>query len=313
MILLARQLLDSQKILEAMLRRLPSTHNEYMHVCDRLRRVKAGLAGEQRVNAEWLELDLPSPHYFLHDFQTMNDFGSTHQMDTIFLCPHFLLILEIKNITGILSYDASFAQLTRTTMDGTVEGMTDPFLQLERHVAWMKRVLQRERFHLPIVHAVVLATRNGILTKGFEGQPIFHVTGLRASIQRWTEIYQPIETENLLPFAKRLLSMHTRLKKEVTVPLKEMMKGVVCPHCANGQPLMYHYKKWTCPRCGLVDYNALNRTLEDYRILVGPQLTNRSFREFFAIESPNRAYKLLQQLPLKVEGEKRHRKYWIMD
>lgn len=313
MILLARQPSDSQKILEAMLQRLPQTHKEYAYVRERLGRVKAGLAGEQRVDAEWLELDLPTPHYFLHDFQTMNDFGSTHQMDTIFLCPHFLLILEIKNITGILSYDASYAQLTRTTIEGTVEGMVDPFLQLERHVAWMKKLLQRERFHLPIVHAVVLATRNGILTKGFEGQPIFHVTGLRSCIQRWTEMYQPVKAEALLPFATRLLSMHTRLKKEMTVPFKEMMKGVVCPHCGNGQRLQYHYRKWTCPRCGLVDHNALNRTLEDYRLLVGPQLTNRSFREFFAIESPNLAYKLLQQLPLKAEGEKKHRKYWIID
>ena len=89
MILLARQPSDSQKILEVMLRRLPQTHNDYAYYSERLSRVQAGLAGEQRVDAQWLEIDLPTPHYFLHDFQTTNGFGSTHQMDTIFLCPHF--------------------------------------------------------------------------------------------------------------------------------------------------------------------------------------------------------------------------------
>ncbi len=132
MILLERQTLETQKMLEALVQRLPISHSKYTLSCEHLRCLQAGCAGEQFVDAKWLELDLPFPHYFLHDFQTMNDFGSTHQMDTIFLCPHFLLILEIKNITGKLSYDASFAQLIRTIADDTVEGMTDPFLQLKR-------------------------------------------------------------------------------------------------------------------------------------------------------------------------------------
>ncbi|WP_342534386.1 NERD domain-containing protein [Lysinibacillus sp. FSL K6-0057] len=313
MILLARQPSDSQKILEVMLRRLPQTHNDYAYYSERLSRVQAGLAGEQRVDAEWLEIDLPSPHYFLHDFQTTNGFGSTHQMDTIFLCPHFLLILEIKNITGNLSYDASFAQFTRTTMDGTVEGMANPFVQLERHVVWMKKLFQRERIDLPVVHAVVLATKNGILTKGFQGQPIFHVTGLRFYFQKWIERHHPRESVDLLRLANLLLSLHTKLKKEVEIPLQEMVKGVLCPQCGTGQRLKYHYKKWICPRCGLVDREALMRTLEDYRLLVGQQVTNRSFREFFGIDSPDLAYKLLQQLPLQAEGVKKHRKYWIME
>ena len=184
MILLERQTSETQKMLEALVQRLPISNSKYTLYCEHLRRLQAGFAGEQFVDAKWLELDLPFPHYFLHDFQTMNDFGSTHQMDTVFLCPHFLLILEIKNITGKLSYDASFAQLTRTTTDDTVEGMTDPFLQLERHVVWMKKLLQKERIDLPVLHAVVLATKNGILTKGFDGLPIFHVAGLRFYLQK---------------------------------------------------------------------------------------------------------------------------------
>ena len=99
-------------------------------------------------------------------------------------------------------------------MDGTVEGMTDPFVQLDRHVIWMKKLLLREHIELPIVHAVVLATKNGILTKGFEGQPIFHVKGLRFHLQKWIEHYQPRERVDLLQLANLLLSLHTKLKKK---------------------------------------------------------------------------------------------------
>lgn len=226
MILLTRQPSETQKILEALIRRLPRAHSDYAYFSERIGRVQAGLAGEQLVDATWLEIDLPFPHYFLHDFQTTTDSGFTHQMDTILLCPHFVLILEIKNITGILSYDASFAQLTRTTADGTVEGMTDPFLQLERHVVWMKKLLQKERFNLPVVHGVVWATKNGILTKEFKGQPIFHVTGLRSQLQKWIQRHQPREEVDLVRLAQLLLSTHTKLKKVVKIPLlEEMVKG----------------------------------------------------------------------------------------
>lgn len=62
-----------------------------------------------------------------------------------------------------------------------------------------------------------------------------------------------------------------------------------------------------------MDRDALIRSLEEYRLLVGQQVTNRSFREFFGIDSPDLAYKLMQQLPLKAEGVKKHRKYWIKE
>ncbi|MGE8000078.1 hypothetical protein ACQKOF_15615 [Lysinibacillus sp. NPDC093190] len=67
MILLDRQESEQHKILDALIRRLPSTHTEYLHYYERLRRIHAGFAGEQRVDAEWLEIILPNPHYFLHN------------------------------------------------------------------------------------------------------------------------------------------------------------------------------------------------------------------------------------------------------
>lgn len=85
MILLAHRTSETQKTLEAIVRRLSISHSEYSNFDENLRRLKAGYAGEQRVDAEWLEIDLPAPYYFLLDFQTKNNFGYTHQMDTIFL------------------------------------------------------------------------------------------------------------------------------------------------------------------------------------------------------------------------------------
>lgn len=314
MILLERQESEQHKILEALIRRLPSTHSEYMNYFERLRRIHAGFAGEQRVDAEWLEIILPQPHYFLHDLQIFNHFGTTHQIDSVLLCPHFILILEIKNVTGFLDFDESFYQFTRTTAEGDVEGMTNPIHQSRRHMEWMVGMLQQTRLEIPVHYAVVLATKNAILSKSLRGQPIFHVQGLRYHVREWLQQHKEtvVEEEKLFQFASKLLSMHRPIKREIVLPARDIVKGVLCERCLNGQPLNYRYPNWYCQCCGEVNNEAIFRALEDYRLLVGETLTNKSFCEFFAIDSPNTAYKLLQKLPLKAEGTKRNRKYLII-
>ncbi|MBG9452987.1 hypothetical protein ABE61_02540 [Lysinibacillus sphaericus] len=314
MILLERQESEQHKILEALIRRLPSTHTEYKNYFEWLRRIHAGFAGEQRVDAEWLEIILPQPHYFLHDLQILNHFGTTHQIDTVLLCPHFILILEIKNVTGFLDFEESFNQFTRTTVEGDVEGMTNPIHQSRRHMEWIMGMLQQSRIEIPVHYAVVLATKNAILSKSLRGQPIFHVQGLRYHVREWLQQHKEtvVEEEKLFQFASKLLSKHRPIKREIVLPVRDIVKGVLCERCVNGQPMNYRYPNWYCQRCGEINNEAIFRTLEDYRLLVGETLTNKSFCEFFAIDSPNTAYKLLQKLPLKAEGTKRNRKYLIV-
>ncbi len=313
MIILARQQSEAQKILDALIRRLPSTHAEFTHYNERLRRIQAGYAGEQRVDAEWLEMNLPHPHYFLHDLQVINRFGTSHQMDTIFLCPHFILILEIKNITGYLEFDESFAQFTRTNAEGHVEGMVDPLHQVKRHVEWMKGMILQEQLEIPVKYAVIFATKNAILSQSLRGQPVFHVSGMRYQVNAWLQQHNEVIMDEvaLQRFANLLFAMHTPMKRQLTLPTQDIVKGVLCPHCSNGQIMSYRYQKWFCERCGLEDYHAIFTALEDYRLLIGEWLTNKSFCEFFAVHSPNVAYRLLQQLPLQAVGTKRHRRYWI--
>ncbi|UPW84888.1 nuclease-related domain-containing protein [Lysinibacillus sp. Ag94] len=315
MILLERHESEQHKILEALIRRLPSTHTEYINYFERLRRIHAGFAGEQRVDAEWLEIMLPQPHYFLHDLQILNQYGTTHQIDTVLLCPQFILILEIKNVTGFLDFDESFHQFTRTTTEGDVVGMTNPIHQSRRHMEWMMGMLQQSRLEIPVQYAVVLATKNAILSKSLRGQPIFHVSGLRYHVREWLQLHKEtvVNEKKLFQFASKLLSMHRPIKREIVLPVQDLVKGVLCESCLNGQTMNYRYPKWYCQCCGAVDREAIFRRLEDYRLLVGETLTNRSFCEFFAIDSPNTAYKLLQKLPLKAEGTKSNRKYLIIN
>ena len=313
MIVLARQQSETQKTLEALLRRLPVSHNEYAYFQEWHRRLSAGFAGEQRVDREWLEINLPQPHYFLHDVQITNHFGTTHQIDTIFICSYFVVVLEIKNIVGHLDYDAGFHQFKRTTVEGNVEGMTDPFHQVKRHAELLERLIEQLQIEIPVKYAVVFATKNAILSRSLRNQPVFHVSGLRYQIRVWLEQYSMVKVydEVLHKFMEKLLALHKPMKRDFAFPVQDIIPGVLCPYCGYKQKMQYHYKKWSCVHCEIVDERAILVALEDYRLLVDNKMTNKSFCAFFDIRSPNIAYKILQQLPLRATGTKRHRKYWI--
>ncbi|WP_235473622.1 hypothetical protein [Lysinibacillus macroides] len=53
-------------------------------------------------------------------------------------------------------------------------------------MTWMKSLLQQECLDLPVLHAVVVASKNGILIESFREQSIFHVTDLRNTYVKMT-------------------------------------------------------------------------------------------------------------------------------
>ncbi|MFJ7736255.1 nuclease-related domain-containing protein [Lysinibacillus sp. NPDC097287] len=313
MIILPRKISDTQRVLEAIERRLPPTHEDFSYYSEQLRRVKAGFAGEQRVDREWIEIDLPQPHYFLHDLQVTNRFGNTHQIDTILLCPYIFLVLEIKNITGFIEIDEQFHQFNRTTAEGRVEGMSNPFHQIERHVELLSRRMKEEGIVVPIKYAVVSATKNAILSPSLHGRSIFHVTGLRLEVKKLLSQYRnpSVDPSNLEQFMKTLLAMHVPKKREIKLPVKDLITGVLCPDCKYKQQMYYSNNKWFCLCCGNRNLASMYSAMIDYRLLVSETITNKDFCAFFGVGSTNVAYKLLKHMKLVESGAKKNRTYRI--
>lgn len=95
-----RSMPDKLSVLEALLRRLPPRDFQYEYFQDMYKRMKIGYEGELRVEREWKEIDIPGKYYLIHDFEAENEQGHSHQIDAIFLCQQFMLLVEIKNISG---------------------------------------------------------------------------------------------------------------------------------------------------------------------------------------------------------------------
>ena len=88
---------------EVLLRRAICDERSMRELQTKYYNLRSGYAGERRVDNEWREVNVPG--IVLHDFTCRNEFGNSHQMDTLFICKHFVLVVEVKNISGRIDFD----------------------------------------------------------------------------------------------------------------------------------------------------------------------------------------------------------------
>jgi len=120
-----------------------------------LRREKSGLYGEKRLNREWLDFQVGFPHLLLNGLKFENNATFTHQVDTLFICPYFIFVLEAKNISGRIDIDDETNQCIRTRADGMAEGFTNPIDQVRRHGGFVRGYLRELGLSMPVVCGVV--------------------------------------------------------------------------------------------------------------------------------------------------------------
>jgi len=312
LLLLDRKTPNSILILEALLRRLDANDRDFSYFQDYLTRLKFGHEGEHRVDREWFEMPYLNEHYLLFNYEIENEFGFSHQIDTLLLTKHFLLILEVKNIVGRIDYDEQKHQLIRTRPNGMAETLTNPFDQLYRHEELFHRILSQLKISLPIETAVVMANPSTVIGTVPKAPPLFHASGLRAFIKSCLVRHESLLTTSQLDkLAKLLMSRSMSRNFDLNISVDRIRKGVLCEKCNYAVAMTYSRGIWTCPKCGFESRDALLKALDDYRLLISERITNREFREFFNVESMYAASKILSRLNIETVGHKKGRYYII--
>lgn len=311
MLLKKREVSTKQRVLEMLERRLPQAHTKYIYYQDMLNRIKAGYAGEQRVDQEWHEIYLEHMYYVLHDIELKVDGGLIHQIDTLFISQNFILIVEIKNISGRVDFMAENHQFIRVTSDGRVDGFRNPLDQVKRHARFMSRILHMRGHHIPIEYLVISANPNMIMSPRFSSQPILHVSGLAERIEQLYRKHQRvcISEADLTELSEHLLQMHKPTRWIPDIQLDELKKGALCSQCNH--TLCYTHGKWRCSNCNIIDNHSVHVALHDFRLMVGNHISNAQFRDFFDIKSEKAVYYLLKKLKFEAFGENKRRKYII--
>ncbi|EDL63104.1 nuclease-related domain-containing protein [Bacillus sp. SG-1] len=300
--------------LQALDERLAETHIAKKLVCEALGRRMAGYKGE-------VSLNYPLSYLSTEDFFILHNvrlFDGSHyfQIDTLILTVKFILIVETKNMTGVLYFDTEFNQLIRTNEKGE-EGFSDPLLQVKRHKIQLRKWLATLKLsHLRIETLVVSSNSRTILQSSSDtvhkkvihsGQHPFQFDALQEKYKR-----EHLLKEEAMGLANEIVKQHIPLQVDVLkkfgISPDELIKGVKCPHC-ECLPCKRAYGKWVCENCGGESKDAHIAALRDYALLLGTEVTNGEVREFLRVDSGATINRVLTSANFPSRGTRRWKVY----
>ncbi|MCU1806624.1 NERD domain-containing protein [Cytobacillus firmus] len=304
---------------EALLRRLPSHHPKITLINEEMNKRLAGYKGETSLD---FQLDfLDSKEYFiLHDLR-LPDNDRFFQIDTLILTKKFALILEVKNITGILHFDTVYNQLIRFK-NGKEQVFPCPLIQVNRQASqlrrWFKANVSNEE--LPAYSFVVISNpHTGIKVIPHHidlSRKVIHRNTLPIKIEQIESSIKKEISEKLLKKIIRLLKkqsteQESSILSRFQINQSEILTGVFCPACSF-LPLERVSRTWCCPKCKITSKAAHMKALHDYSLLLGPAITNKELRNFLHVSSSHAATRILKSLNLPQTGAQKNRTYTLM-
>jgi len=306
------------KKLEALLRRLPQDHPKREFISNNLTKRVTGYKGEK-------ELDYPlsflsdEEYMIFHDLR-LYDGSHYFQIDSLIVSQHFILILEVKNIQGTLRFDPDFNQLIRI-YDGKEEAFSDPLLQVERQTSQLKKWLKIHKFsQLPIESLVVISTPRTII-QTLSNNPqirnkVIHCAKLPFKIKSIKESFpnKIVNTKKFLQLKMELKENHIPLEidicKQMDISESEVQNGIQCINCFAFS-MERREAKWICSICQHKSKTAHIKSLNDYALLFGKEITNQKLREFLNVQSSSVAKKILSSMHLNSTGKNKGKIYYL--
>ena len=199
MIVLGRRIPDQLMMYEILLKRMDLESANYKEVLLKYQSLKKGYYGELRADREWKDMHIQREHYLFYSFEAKNKFGHTFQMDTLFMCRHFILVMESKDIGGRLDFDDTTRQFTQTRASGEVLSFSNPIDQVLRHQAFVLEELMKIGVSIPIVPVVVITDSSTIIGSKSKEVSVFNVTGLRSKVEKLFFMLHNVTNKTELP------------------------------------------------------------------------------------------------------------------
>lgn len=304
---------------EALSKRLDKNEPKLPLILSDSAKALAGYKGEQTVDT-FLSY-LPKEKFWFYRGLRLKQEDLHFQMDNSLLSPHFLVIIEVKNLAGSLFFDPHFDRMIQNTLDGQEKVYEDPLLQISRQKIQLRKWLTDKKLSaLPIEHFVCIANNSTKISTvpGFEKKysRICHPGNLIMKINELDRLYtkEILTLKEMKKWNHALLKWHDPGRVDIgkTYGTKrfQIKNGVFCPICDH-LPMIRQRGCWFCPKCNHISFDAHLSSINDYFLLIGPTITNKQLREFIQIPCVKLATKILGQLDLPSTGSKKSRIYLL--
>lgn len=272
-------------------------------------RLEAGLSGEHKLKLLLSDYHFKSASYIFYNFECTNSKGFTHQMDALLITPNFIVIMEVKQMSGTLFYKPALHEFYRV-QDNVSENFPNPFDQAYRHQLFLEHQLKAWQMSIPVYHIVVLANYRATLDHSLTNFPIMHLSGIPRFIEKLYKQH-PNPRVNITFLQNQLEQLYEQLPPRRTIEKHRLRNGVLCKKCDFVNEMHYRQGYFSCPVCGVKSKEALYETFLQYRILVSSRISNKEFRDFFNIPCIHIASKLLAKSGLEKHGVNKGTYYLI--
>lgn len=310
MLIFERKESEKLKMYEILLRRMDLQHEQFESIRILYRNARKGFLGELRADREWCELDIQPKHFLFHSYESWNRIGHSHQIDTLFLCSRFIVIMEAKDIGGRIDFDEERRQMIQTRADDTKMVYAHPGDQVLRHKAFIEAEILKIGISIPVIPIIVFTDAKTWIASSVNEVDIFRLNGLRQKLNLLFQKHEEVLNDDQLEKVKDHFIRSYRdieLRRQYSnIPL---VQGIVCENCR--MRMVHERKSFRCPGCNMKRMDGIDEAIQDYRLLYKDWITNSEFRNFMGVESIQTANKMLKRLGLRAEGGNRNRKYYI--
>ncbi|MCA1057078.1 NERD domain-containing protein [Rossellomorea aquimaris] len=297
---------------KALLKRIRKNHTAIPRIESDLKKITAGYKGEKAVDYQLGFLE--EKNYSIFHNVRLKIGTQYFQIDTLIINTRYIVIIEVKNLAGIIRIDPSIRQCTRILGD-TQEGFIDPISQVEKLTLLFKKWLLKQGMMVPQHIEFLVVISNPQTTIEFTARPplhspytrVIHAQNILHFINTLNGKYKKeVRTIKEINKMKRLIIKHhsvpeTDVLDYYRIEKDEIMTGVQCEKCfAAPLPRVSNY--WICSKCGIRSKNAHLPAVEDYFLLLDDVITNQKLREYLHLPSRNVARNILSSLNLNSAG-----------
>ncbi|CEG21974.1 Nuclease-related domain protein [Planococcus massiliensis] len=294
---------------EALLRRMSLQHPMRNTISDVLKGAQAGIGGEERLD-EMLEFfDPPYPHLFIHDLSLPEKI----QIDTLLITQSFLMILEVKNMSGKLRLTTNPSGLHQTLANGQEKTYKSPVVQAETAKIKMEKVLKRFSYPLKIETAIVLAYPSQTMEGVPPGVNVWKADEVMVQLHRFQSTEPLITLEQMNAIGQLLLSMHQPyqpfpLAPKFNIAFHEIESGVFCEQC-RVKKMNKINRRWHCKTCNFFSGNAHLMALDEWFMIYKSTITAKECMNFLGLRDSDTARRILKNVDLEESGSRCFRTY----
>jgi hypothetical protein len=275
--------------------------------------VEAGIGGEERVAQIFRKHPFSPEHHTFHDLSPA--WGERFQIDTFALAPWHGVVLEVKNIGGILEFKDNPPQLIRTRENGQKDGFESPVVQLERNRELLSDWLGCRNIHLPIYGAVVLAYPKQIVAVPPAKTTLLFPNLIPSFMKNIPQQANRLNHETFNWLSAELLKSHQPfipkpICEAYSIPFGDFRPGVRCLPCGRFGMIKLP-RTWHCPVCKANDHLAHIRTLREWFLIFKRSITNKECREFLGVDDIHTAKRILKSMDWESQGTYRDRCYFM--